>query len=97
MLTLRLIKDLIKLTYRQVKPRSMSRFSYLIFLANKTQSLKCAVERIIAAIKRDGIPAFDDVDMNAVEAICARLQALPVQDNRNDDEILGYDKDGLPT
>jgi antitoxin VapB len=31
-----------------------------------------------------------------VRAIQERVARLPVLDNRTDDEILGYDKDGLP-
>ncbi|WP_028750040.1 type II toxin-antitoxin system VapB family antitoxin [Rhizobium leucaenae] len=31
-----------------------------------------------------------------IEAIQARIQALPVLDNRGADEILGYDENGLP-
>ena len=31
----------------------------------------------------------------AVDRIVRRVKALPVLDNRSDDEILGYNKDGL--
>jgi antitoxin VapB len=36
------------------------------------------------------------VDMDRVRAILARVDALPVLDRRTADEIIGYDKLGLP-
>jgi len=32
-----------------------------------------------------------------IEEAVARIRKLPVLDDRTDDEILGYDEDGLPT
>jgi antitoxin VapB len=32
----------------------------------------------------------------SIDAIIARVAALPVLDNRTDDEILGYNSNGLP-
>jgi antitoxin VapB len=32
-----------------------------------------------------------------LDAILARFHALPVLDTRSDDEIVGYDENGLPT
>jgi antitoxin VapB len=37
---------------------------------------------------------WDDV---AIDAIVQRFQALPILDDRTDDEILGYDENGLPS
>ncbi|MDB5481734.1 MAG: Rv0623 family protein transcription factor [Caulobacteraceae bacterium] len=45
-------------------------------------------------IKRGQQPA---VDWAAIDALLARFDALPVVDTRSDDEILGYDEDGLPS
>ena len=45
------------------------------------------------ALKRGERP-WDDA---AIQAIIDRCAALPVLDNRGDDEILGYDENGLPT
>ncbi len=33
----------------------------------------------------------------AIDAIIAHYKALPVLNDRSDDEILGYDENGLPT
>jgi len=34
---------------------------------------------------------------NALEEIAKRCAALPVLDHRSDDEILGYDENGIPS
>ena len=44
-------------------------------------------------LKRGKRP-WDDA---AIDAIIARFKALPLLDDRADDEILGYDEDGLPS
>ncbi len=36
-------------------------------------------------------------DRAAVDALIRRFAALPVLDDRSDDEILGYDENGLPS
>jgi hypothetical protein len=36
-------------------------------------------------------------DQGAIDAIIKRFAALPVLDDRTDDEILGYDENGLPS
>jgi antitoxin VapB len=36
------------------------------------------------------------LDRAAIDALCAKIQALPVIDNRTADEILGYDEFGIP-
>ncbi|MDB5440086.1 MAG: operon transcription factor [Caulobacteraceae bacterium] len=41
-----------------------------------------------------GKPPWDEA---AIDAILARFKALPVLDDRSDDEILGYDENGLPS
>lgn len=35
--------------------------------------------------------------LEAIEAAVRRFQAMPTVDTRTDDEILGYDENGLPT
>lgn len=37
------------------------------------------------------------IDMAATDGIVKRFNALPVLDTRTDDEILGYDENGLPS
>ena len=44
-------------------------------------------------LKRGERPWDDD----AIQAIINRCAALPVLDTRSDDEILGYDENGLPS
>lgn len=36
-------------------------------------------------------------DEDKIDALIERYNALPVFDNRTDDEILGYDENGLPS
>jgi antitoxin VapB len=43
-------------------------------------------------IQQDGRP----VNRAKVDALCAKIQALPVLDSRTPDEILGYDDLGIP-
>jgi len=44
-------------------------------------------------LKRGERP-WDDA---AIDAIIKRFQVLPILDDRTDDEILGYDENGLPS
>jgi antitoxin VapB len=41
------------------------------------------------------MPSADDL-FQQLMAIVSRVDALPVLDSRSADEIIGYDKDGLP-
>ncbi|MGO9546481.1 MAG: type II toxin-antitoxin system VapB family antitoxin [Rhodomicrobium sp.] len=54
-----------------------------------------AIEKTAAA---EGVvpPPKRRVDMNKIREILARIDALPVQDPRPADEIIGYDEFGLP-
>ncbi len=54
-----------------------------------------AIEKTAAA---EGVvpPPKQRVDMNKIREILARIDALPVQDPRPADEIIGYDEFGLP-
>ncbi len=36
-------------------------------------------------------------DDGAIDAIIERCKALPILDDRSDDDILGYDENGLPS
>lgn len=55
-------------------------------------------EAIAATAKAAGVVPSPrrSVDMDEVRAILARVDALPVLDRRTADEIVGYDKFGLP-
>lgn len=44
----------------------------------------------------DNLPNGRPWDDAAIGAIIERCKALPILDDRSDDEILGYDKNGLP-
>jgi antitoxin VapB len=63
------------------------------------ETLTEAVRRALAErlrseqIKR-GLPT---IDLAAIDELLARIDALPIYDNRSADEILGYDENGLPT
>jgi len=51
-------------------------------------------ERLRHEQLKRGEQPWDDA---AIQAIIDRCAALPVLDNRTDDEILGYDENGLPS
>ncbi len=55
-------------------------------------------EAIAASAEAVGVPPPPrrPVDKDKVRAILARVDALPVLDQRAADEIIGYDKFGLP-
>jgi len=56
-------------------------------------------EAIAATAKAAGVVVPSPrraADMDKVRAILARVDALPVLDRRTPDEIVGYDKFGLP-
>jgi hypothetical protein len=46
---------------------------------------------------RSGGPFVHLIDDAAIDAIQVRVAALPVLDTRSDEEIIGYDENGLPT
>ncbi len=51
-------------------------------------------ERLRHETLKRGKRPWDDA---AIDEIIARVRALPVLDDRTDDQILGYDENGLPT
>ena len=58
--------------------------------------LKEAVEARARAAGIAPPPTHRTFDDARVQAIIARVAALPVLDDRTPDEIIGYDEDGLP-
>jgi len=48
-------------------------------------------------LERIGRTAPPEVRLQAIMRISERAAARPVIDDRTDEEILGYDEDGLPT
>jgi antitoxin VapB len=48
-------------------------------------------------LERIGRMAPPEVRLQRIRAIAKRAAARPVIDHRTDEEILGYDEDGLPT
>ena len=69
-------------------------------VANLTgESLTEAVRGALRLRLRDeqlkrGEPPWDDAE---IDAILRRCRALPLLDDRTEDEILGYDENGLPS
>ena len=58
-----------------------------------TQAVQGAIrERLEREERRHG----KRIDRRRIDAITARLAALPVVDERSPDELLGYDEAGLP-
>lgn len=61
-----------------------------------TQAIRKALEERLARI--DGsCEAEIERRRQAINAIVARSQGLPILDNRSEDEILGYDEHGIPS
>ena len=56
---------------------------------------KSLAERL-ERLKRDRSRSLDAV-RKEIDEILARVHALPVLDDRTEDEILGYDENGLPS
>ncbi len=60
-----------------------------------TEAVRGALRlRLRAEQLKRGKSPWDDA---AIDEIIARFQALPVLDDRTDNEILGYDENGLPS
>jgi antitoxin VapB len=53
-------------------------------------------EAVIHALENQIRTAKKPLDRKKIGAICAKMASLPVLDSRTPDEILGYDKFGLP-
>lgn len=58
-----------------------------------TQAVKMATKERLARLPTER-PRFD---RDKLDAILARIRSYPVTDERSPDEILGYDKNGLPS
>jgi antitoxin VapB len=55
----------------------------------RTRHQEPAAHRLVRRAKRS-------LDRKKIDAICAKISALPVLDARTPDEILGYDEYGIP-
>jgi antitoxin VapB len=53
-------------------------------------------EAVISALEDKLRKTPRPLDRAKIDEICARLDALPVIDDRTPDEILGYDEFGIP-
>jgi antitoxin VapB len=64
-------------------------------LTGETEAVRTSLrERLRNEQLRRGERPWDEA---AIKAIIDHCAALPVLDNRTDDEILGYDENGLPS
>jgi antitoxin VapB len=61
-----------------------------------TGAIRAALEERLARERRRR-EADIDRRRNAINAIVERFASLPVLDDRPDEEILGYDENGLPS
>jgi antitoxin VapB len=50
------------------------------------------IHALEAQIQKNSQP----INRERIDALCARINALPVRDSRSADEILGYDEFGIP-
>jgi antitoxin VapB len=53
-------------------------------------------DAVISALEDKVQQTGRPIDRMKVEALCAKIQSLPVLDPRTPDEILGYDDLGIP-
>jgi len=53
-------------------------------------------DAVIAALEGSLLKTDRPIDRRKVDALCARIGALPVVDGRTAEEILGYDAFGIP-
>jgi antitoxin VapB len=53
-------------------------------------------DAVISALQDKVQQVGRPINRAKVEALCAKIQSLPVLDSRTPDEILGYDDLGLP-
>jgi antitoxin VapB len=53
-------------------------------------------DAVIIALKERLQKSVRPLNRSMVDALCARIQALPVMDARTPEEILGYDDLGVP-
>lgn len=61
-----------------------------------TRAIRTALEERLARLDRTR-EAEIERRRRAIDAIVARSRALPVLDDRSEDEILGYDEHGIPS
>jgi antitoxin VapB len=61
-----------------------------------TGAIRAALEERLAREKRRREAGIER-RRQAINAIVERFASLPVLDDRSDEEILGYDENGLPT
>jgi len=54
-------------------------------------------QAVIYALENQVKQAPKPIDRKKLDAMCARIAALPVLDPRTPDEIIGYDEFGIPT
>lgn len=58
-----------------------------------TDAVKIAAEERLARLP----PKAGRIDMEKLEKLLSEIRAYRVDDPRTDDEIIGYDENGLPT
>jgi antitoxin VapB len=66
-------------------------------LAARTGETLTEAVRNAAAARLRTISVRPGVDLAKVDALLAEIHAMPVEDHRSADEIIGYDENGLPT
>jgi antitoxin VapB len=55
-----------------------------------------ATARTLGVVSNDNSAADQQVMIDAATAIVGRFAGQPILDSRDEDEILGYDHDGIP-
>jgi len=53
-------------------------------------------DAVIHTLEEQAGSANHAIDRGKIDAVCAKMRALPVLDLRTPDEILGYDDFGIP-
>lgn len=63
---------------------------------NLTTAVDRAVRFYSMELEKNEEESFED-RREKIDAILQSIRAMPVQDDRTPEEIIGYDEDGLPT
>ena len=83
------------LSFKDPETDSLARQVAALTGESLTEAVRTSLrERLRHETLKRGKRPWDDA---AIDEIIARVRALPVLDDRTDDEILGYDENGLPT
>ena len=81
------------LNIRNIETENLARVVSELTGETKTQAVTVALKERLNRLQRSQLSEFRIQELEKIADYCA---SLPVVDDRSAEEILGYDKDGLP-